>query len=101
MGSGYRSHSLFAAFIFPFVPSVQRILQNLLLAIGLLLKTIFLGATSCSQSAAYTSKCAHLSWIVAEIHVVCESPNVAKVQRIPVNAFMVIVLFIEIVGFQE
>ena len=87
-GSGYRAHSLFAAFMFPFVRSVQRIPPNLLLAIGLLVKTFWGGAPSTSQTAAYTSKGAHVSWIVGEIRVVCESPNVAKVQRIPVNAFM-------------
>ena len=41
VGSGYGANSLFAAVLFPLVPSVQRILPNLLLAIGLLLKTIF------------------------------------------------------------
>ena len=40
VGSGYSAHSFFAAFMSPCVPSVQRILPNMLLAIGLLLETI-------------------------------------------------------------
>ena len=60
-----------------------------------------LGATYCSQVAAYTGKSALGNWIVAKICVPWEPPNVAKVQRIPVNALIVVLFLFQLCVFWE
>ena len=73
------------------VAQVQRIPVNALMVVLFLFQLCVLwGAAYCSQIAAYTSKSDLGNWSVAKIYVLWEPPNVAKVQRIPVNALMVV-----------
>ena len=86
----------------PIVAKLQRIPVNQFLAIGALLNLCSLGTTQCSQSAAYTGKCAHGDLIslgatqcVAEICEFWEClNNRAQVQRIPVDRLLAIALLL-------
>ena len=78
------------------IAKLQRIPVNPFLTIGL-------GATQCSQSAAYTGKCAHDGLIslgatqcAAEVCEFWECLNRAQVQRVPVDRLVAIELFLKI-----